>query len=351
MSIINFLANFRSFHGVIIASLSTLVIIVGGAVGFYLIEGWDFFDALYMTVITVSTVGYGEVRPLSPLGRIFAITLILIGSLVVGSFFAFTTTYFLEMNLSGNWFRRKMNRNIDRLYNHIIICGIGSVGEQVIAKFCQSHLNNFVVIEQRDEQLSALFEKWEGFKYFIQGDATDEDVLKRAGIERAKAIVTTLPTDASNLFVVVTAKILNPKVLIISRCLDQSAISKLRRAGADHVISPNIISGERMASVVLKPNIVSFLDNITLGEEQVSLSMEEVPISSFSHLVNKSLHEAQIPQKTGLMVIAIRSGQTNKFMFNPRSATILQADDVLIVLGSEHQVKSLILYVARRMKN
>ncbi len=343
-------SRLKSIRVLLIAAGITVLVVIIGAFGFSLIEGWDFSDALYMTVITVSTVGYGEVKPLSPAGRVFAITVIMVGSVVMGSFFAIITTWFLEMNLSGTWFRRKMMRNIDRLYNHTIICGAGNVGEQVVIRFCKANLNNFVVIEQRDDQLAALYEKIEGFKYFVQGDATDEDILNRAGIERARTVVTTLATDAANLFVVVTAKILNPKVTIISRCVEKSAVNKLRRAGADHVISPNIISGERMAAVVLKPHIVSFLDSLTLDEDQLSLSMEEVPITSFSHLVNLSLHQAQIPQKTGLMVIAIKAKNTEKYAFNPGSSTLLNADDVLIVLGTEDQIKTLIFYVAKRKK-
>ena len=187
----------KSIKGIYTALLVTSIVIITGTLGFIIIEKWSLFDALYMTIITISTVGYGEVKPLSHYGRMFAIVLIFFGSMMLGLSLAIITTFVLEVNLSGNWAKKKMQKDIDHLHNHYIICGAGNVGEHVIARFCKTYLN-FVVIEQREEQLASLNKKYEQMKYYFAGDATDEDTLRWAGIERAKGIITTLPNDAAN---------------------------------------------------------------------------------------------------------------------------------------------------------
>ncbi|OQY28656.1 MAG: hypothetical protein B6244_06315 [Candidatus Cloacimonetes bacterium 4572_55] len=339
---------FHAYQGLTISAIATLLTLIIGSVGFMAIEGWSFIDSFYMTIITLSTVGYGEVSPLSHEGRLFTIFLIVIGTVTIFVLIGVISSYFLEINLSGTFQRKRMLKKIEKLKDHYVICGAGSVGEQIIARFCHSKIK-FVVVEQRDEEIAALFEKYVDFKYFVLGDATDEDALNRAGIESAKGIITTLATDADNLFVTITAKDLSPGIKIVSRAVDPSAVKKLRRAGAHHVISPNIISGERMAAVIIKPNIVSFLDTITTDREDLSLLLEEVELLKNSRLVGMELSEAGIPRRTGLMVIAIKSGVTGKYTFNPLSTTRLNAYDVLIVLGTEPQIANLKSYVKKAL--
>lgn len=341
----HFIRIYESYHGIINGFLLVILLSGLGSIGFMVVEEWTFFDSFFMTIITLSTVGYNEVKPLTPAGRVVAIILIMIGTVVIFGMIGLIASRFTELNLSGFFQRKRMMKQIETLHDHYIVCGAGDVGEQIISRFCQARLH-FVVVEQRDEHLAVLYEKYEGFRYFVQGDATDEDILMNAGIQQARSIITTLPTDAANLFVVVTARDLNPKLQIISRAVDHSAISKLKRAGADHVISPNIISAERMAAVILKPNIVSFLDVITTDQANISLLMEEVTLTGRSHLVGKKLAEARIPQETGLMVIAIISGADRTYTFNPGSTSRLNVGDILIVLGTEAQVERLKKYAA-----
>ncbi len=334
------------YQSMILAVLAACVVLVVGTIGFKVIEGWSWFDSLYMSVITLATVGYGEVHPLSQLGRGFAIILILVGTAIIFASIGVMTSFFVELNFSKVFQQRRMMRKINQLENHYIICGADAVGEQVIERLIKAGVQ-FVIIEQKDVQLDALFMRFGDYTFFVQGDATDEDTLRSAGVERAKGLITTLPTDAANLFVVVTAKDLNPNMKIVSRAIEPSSISKLKKVGAHHVISPNIISAERMASVVLKPNVVSFLDTIITDDENMALLMEEVAIPAKSHLNGLTLAQARIPQETGLMVIAIKSGANGKFAFNPGSSAGLNTGDVLIVLGTDGQIGQLQVYAAR----
>jgi len=330
------------FRNVVVFFLLALAIILLGTIGYILIEHWSWLDAIYMTLITITTVGFGEVHPLSPVGKVLTL-LVLFGGVVAISLWISEITHFaVERELGSAFRRRKMQKEIGKLKNHVIICGAGETGRIVIREFLRSR-KTFVVIE-KDPEIAQLLHETYPQLLLIEGDATKDEVLLEAGIERARSVVTALSSDTENLFVTISAKTLNKKVQVVSRAVEEDTRSKLFQVGADHVISPNITEGMRMASVVLRPTVVSFLEVMTLGED-IDLLMEEVPIKKGAKLVDRTLAQLQIPQKIGLIVIAIRK-KDGSFIYNPKSTTLIECNDVLIVLGKPSQVDLLRNYVA-----
>ncbi len=266
-------------------TLLVLVMLIG-TVGFVFIEGWRPLDALYMTTITLSTVGFQEVHPLSPAGRIFTIFLIIsglgifiFGVSAVGSFIA-------EGQLSGLVRRRRMENRIQGMSNHFIVCGMDETGQRIIEEFQRAHAP-FVVIERDKEKIEKFNVSPE--IVVLEGDATEDEVLIKAGIERAQGLVTALALDTDNLFVVISARHINPQLRIVAQATDEANLYKMKKAGANNVISPNSIGGFRMASIMLRPTVVSFLDVMTSGDPDVSLRMEEVTIPPDSHMDRKTL--------------------------------------------------------------
>ncbi len=322
-------------------TLVVLVILVGTA-GFVLIEGWQPLDALYMTTITLSTVGFKEVNQLGPAGRIFTIFLIFSGLGVFVFGLTVVSSFILEGHLGGLVRRHRMERKIKDINNHFIICGMGETGKHVLEEFKKAHVP-FVVIEKDRAQIEKLESYPEAI--CIEGDATEDEVLSKAGIERAQGLVTALPLDTDNLFVVLSARHINPNLRIVARGTDEATLYKMKKAGANNVISPNTIGGLRMASIMLRPTVVAFLDVMSRGESDVSLRLEEVKLPAGSHLDKKSLNEAKIPQETGLMIIAIKKKGEHSFIYNPTSNTTLSVGDTLIVLGNLEQVEKIHHYI------
>lgn len=323
--------------------LVMIIIIFLGTVGFSIVENWNWLDSLYMTLITVTTVGFGEVHPLSENGRIITL-LILVGGLITFSVGVSTLTRFVvEKELGGILWRRRMEKDIKNIKNHVIICGGGDTGKITIKEFIRSK-QKFVLIEKDPETINQLREIFPEM-LIVEGDATKDEVLQEAGIENAKGVITTLSSDTENLFVTISAKTLNKNIQMVARAVDEDTQSKLYQVGADYVIAPNIIEGLRMASVMLRPTVVSFLEVMTLGED-IDLFLEEVLIQSAAKMKDKTLAEAQIPQKIGLIVIAMRKND-GKFLYNPKSDTMLEAGDVLIVLGKPSQVDKLRRYLIK----
>jgi len=312
-----------------------------GTAGYVIIEGWSILDALYMTAITVSTVGFGEVQNLSPFGRLFTIMLILAGLAVISLWGSQVASMVLHRELQDLFRRRRMEKVIRKLEGHIIICGGGEAGRRVIEEFTKAR-QKFVVIERDAEAIQQIQEMFPDV-LVIQGDATRDEVLEQANIKRARGLIAALPEDTENLFVVISAKGLNPNLEVVARATEPHTQEKLFRVGADHVISPRVIEGLRMASVMLRPTVVSFLDVMMRGED-VTLRLEEVPVPEGAKLAGRTLAEVQIPQKTGLMVIAMRRAD-GRFTFNPRSESRMHVGDVLIVLGEPEQVDRLRTYV------
>jgi voltage-gated potassium channel len=313
--------------------LLVFVISVGG---YKLILDISLIDAIYMTAITVSTVGYGEVAEMTTLSKLFTIGVIFSGLSIVAYGFTSVVTIFFEGEFQVAWRRKKMLKKIDELRDHYIVCGAGEVGQIVIEQFRQKGLD-FVVIEKNEERSNELVE--EGV-LVIKDDATSEDALMKARLMDAKSIVCTLSNDAENVFTVLTARQINPKIYIIAKAIEKGAHGKLLRAGANNTISPNEIGGRRIAAMVIRPTIKSFLDIITQIDE-VSLDMEEVSICAGSEMAGNTLGESRIPERSGLIVLAIRKSGENRLRFNPNSATILHEGDIMMVLGRSTQVDNL----------
>ncbi len=321
-----------------------LVIVAFGAFGYRLIEGWGYHDSLYMAVTTVTAVGYQEVHPLSVPGRALTMVLIVFGISGLGIWWGLITALILELDLAGLLRRRKIMKEVSEMKNHIIVCGGGRMGRVVIEEMKRSH-RSFVLVESKEERLSDLFKQHSDL-HVIEGDATKEQTLISAGIDRAAGLAACLPNDADNLLVCLTARGLCPSLTIVARAVDEETIDKLTRAGADHAISPNITGGVRIASMLLRPSVVNFLDVATTGVGDVTLRLEESEIPSNSPLAGVSLAEARIPQRTGLMVLALRRGaRTGPAQYNPGPDTRLEAGDVMIVLGQLEQVQRLRDYV------
>jgi voltage-gated potassium channel len=310
-------------------------VLFGATVGYMLIEGWSLLDAAYMTVITVGTVGYAEVHPLSDLGRLFTMAVIFAG---FGAMFLFVGT-FVDFVFEGHWREfvegRRMERAVASLENHNIVAGLGRVGS-VVARSLAEEGVPFVCIDQDDDAIArADASGWP----IIAGDATEQDTLVRAGIERASSLVTTLDTDADNLYVTFTSRSLNPDLFIVARSADESNEVRLAQAGANRVITPNEVSGRRMATMVLHPIVSDFLDLVTHGDE-VEYQLREIRLAPGSPYAGKTIAEARVREATGAYVLAIQSRE-GKINTNPSPDSVMQPHDKLVVLGTEQQLEAL----------
>lgn len=306
-----------------------------GTLGYVLIEGWPAFDALYMTVITLTTVGYLEVHPLSPAGRAFTMLLALGGIFTV----FYVAGDFIRRMVSGEvarlFGRQRMERQLAALRNHMIVCGFGRMGRFVCEQFSAAGLP-FVLVEQKAELL-------EGFRMPhgipLHGDATSEEVLRRAGVDRARALVTAAASDADNLYITMTARLLNDRLLIVARAEDEAAEKKLKRAGASRAVLPYAIGGQRVAQAVLRPNVVDFIELAT-KTEHLELQIEETEIVKGSGLAGQSLKESAVRQDLGIIIVAIKKPE-GRMVFNPAPSTVLEAGDLLITLGHRQQLDRL----------
>lgn len=310
-------------------------IVLIGVTGYHFIEGWSFFDSLYMTVITLATIGYGETHPLTTQGRIFTIFLIFSGIGIIGYGLSVIASFVIEGELAGMIGRRRMQNNIEKLSNHYILCGAGETGRCIAQEFAKTK-TPFVVIDvnpHKIENISSLNAP------FIVGDATKDAVLISAGIKRAQGLVSSLHSDKDNVFVVLTARGLNKDLRIVSRVVEHESEHKLRIAGADTVVSPNAIGGLRMASVMIRPTVVGFLD--LMMREQNTIRIEEVKLIKNSSILGKTLKSSDVGHKTGLIVIAIKRVKSDKYIYNPKPDTAFEPEDTLVVMGDVNQVQSL----------
>lgn len=321
-------------------ALMMLIVMVGGTVGYKLIGGPDasWLDCLYMTVITVLTVGYAEVVPgvETPIGRIFTIVLIVGGVAVLGYGLSTVTAVIVEGELLDILERRRMDREIARLNNHYIVCGAGRTGEHIIDELVKTQRPT-VVVDVDEERLRYINEIYK--VPYVVGDATDEGVLIRAGIERARGLLTALSTDPDNLYVVITARGLNPDIRIVSRAVEPAAYEKLKRAGADAVVDPNHIGGLRMASEMIRPTVVSFLD-VMLRDLEETYRIEEVTVQPGSEIAGKRLSDLRLPERTGALVLACKRGDAD-FQYQPPADTMVEPGTTLVVLGSVESMKKL----------
>ncbi len=316
-----------------LALLTLVLIILVGSLGYMWIEGMDTIDAVYMTVITIATVGYGEVNPLSHAGRIFTIGLILTGmattAWAVGSGVELLVGRTLWLSLQ----RRKMDQLLKTIDNHYIICGYGRMGRQV-ARDLRARDEAFVVVDVIDEKEERAYEDQVPF---VNGNATRDEVLLRAGIERAKGIVTAIGDDAENVLAVLTARGLNANLLIVARGTDEAIASKLRRAGADRVVSPYAIGSHRMALALMQPTAHDFMGRI-FDLEDLAIDIGELRINPGSPLAGKTIAETLLKKKWDLIVLAIRVSDQEEFIISPRSDLRIAEGDILIVFGSPSKI-------------
>ena len=299
-----------------------------GIVGYMFIEGWDFNDSLYMTAITLSTVGYGEVKPLSYGGRLFTIILILLG---VGSFFyvfGVLVDAFLEGHIKGFLERRKMDKQIGALSGHYVVCGYGRIGKTIAHSLHERGLP-VVVIENDPEAIEEV--RRDGILW-VEGDATRDEVLKQARVEKAKGVVCVLKSDADNVYITITARWLNPGLLIVARASDPRAETKMIQAGADRVISPYEIGARRMALAILQPTVTEFLD-LAVHSTRFGLSIEQVEIASGSILTGKSLKDAALRQQYGVTILAVQD-PAKELILSPGPDFQLKEGLILVALGS-----------------
>jgi voltage-gated potassium channel len=310
-------------------------VLLSGVTGYSIIEGWSLFDSLYMTVITIASVGYGEVHPLTCAGRIFTIFLILSGSATLIYGLSILTAFIVEGDLTDILRRRKMTRAIAALEKHFIVCGMSSTGRYVIDELKKAG-RSFVVIDRDPERTRQLCD--EGVLN-IEGDATNDAVLQAANIGTAAGLLTTLHADSDNLFVVVTARGLNPSLKIIAKAINEESERKLRQVGADSVVMPNFIGGLRMASEMIRPSVVNFLDTMLRSHDK-TLRVEEIRIPYDSPLHGKSLADSAILDMEGVTVVAVSDGKS-PYSFNPSRERCLSGGDVVIVMGVVENIMQL----------
>lgn len=321
---------------IIIAIALLGIIVISGTIGFMLIQKWSFFDSLYMTIITIGTVGFREVRELTSMGRIFTIGLIVVGISVAGYAVATLSAFIIEGEIKNLFKGRKMNKQITKLNNHIIVCGYGKTGGEIVNELKKSN-KHFVVIETDEHKAEEL--KNQGYLVLV-GNATEDEILEQAGVNQAEVLVATLSNDADNVYVVLTARGMNPDIRIIARAVDEISSKKLIRAGADKVVSPYSIAGKRMARLISSPGIVDFLEVMVMSQE-LELMIEEVTIQQGSPLIKKLLHESNIRAETdGAYVIGIKKGD-EKIVVNPPGDTRLDEGHILYVLGNNAQIEKL----------
>lgn len=314
--------------------LSIIVILLAGTVGFHLIEGWSWFDGLYMTLITLTTVGYGEVHSLSPTGRIFNAVILATGFLAVGATLALLTETLLAFEMGSFFSRRRMEKEIARLRDHFIICGAGRVGRSV-ANELRAYTAPFLIIEKDAAQTQWAMD--EGIPVVI-GTAANEDVLSHARIEHARGLISAVTSDAENLYIVLTARGMRPDLRIIARVSEEEAIPKLRRAGANEVLSPYRGVGRRIAQLLLRPHVIDFLESAVYGTER-DLQIEEVQVGPSSPLVEKTLSQCEL-SKTGVILLGLKK-PAGPLTFNPGPETVVHAGDYLIAIGRTEHLKQL----------
>ncbi len=318
----------------VIALLLAPAVLVIGTAGFMIVEGWPLLDAAYMTVITVWTVGFQEVHPLSPAGRVFAMALILGGvgvlAFAVGTF----VEYMVEGHLREMLEERRMKKTMDELSGHHVIAGLGRVGS-VVAKALAEEGADFVVIDRDEEVLAGAHAA--GWLH-VHGEATDEAVLLAAGVERAASLVCALDTDADNTFVTLTARTMNPALRVVARSSTESAEQTLRRAGAERVITPSVIGGRRMAAMVLHPVVSSYLELVT-HSDQIPFRIEEFEVPNGSAVAGMPVSQAGVRERTGAHILAVISAEGAVAEVRPE--LVLRDGDRLIALGSPEQLEAL----------
>lgn len=318
-----------------VALFLVAIVLLFGVLGYRFISNYSWIDALYMTIITVTTVGFSEVRPMGPEGKIFTVLLILTSVFTVGFAISVVTEYILSRNSLQILKKRRVKKTIDNLSNHVVVCGFGRNGMQASERL-KAYGRPFVIVEKDKE----VIDKYEDEVLFVEGDANDDEILINAGIERAQFLITALPDDAANLFVVLSARQLNKRLFIISRASLVNSQKKLLLAGANKVIMPDKIGGDHMASLVVMPDLITFMDKLSMEGEHTT-NLEEVAIEDFADQVDcNSLRDLDLRKKTGCTIIGYIAPD-GEYIINPEADLKLQPKSKVIVLGRPEQIKKL----------
>jgi voltage-gated potassium channel len=319
-----------------LALLLGVLLIAAGTVGYVGIDHYSTMDALYMTIITLSTVGYGEVKPLDGAGRIFTMVLILGGIGTAAWVFTTVIEVFVSEQTVRMIARKRMDRVVDAMHDHYIVCGYGRIGQEIAQGYTQDRVN-FVVVEREPSRLELL--RTQGVPH-VEGDAADDEALKSAGIDRAAALIAVTPTDAVNTFIVLSARGLRQDLYIVARADSTQNEAKLYRAGATKVVSPHVLGGRWMAITAINPAVTDFITAMT-ELDHTKYQLHEFTVSRETGFVNKTFGQAQIKEQTGALVVAVRRGHTHQFIPNPPGILELLPGDALVALGNRKQLTAL----------
>jgi voltage-gated potassium channel len=317
------------------ALLLILLVIILGTLGYYFLEGWPLLDGFYMTIITIFTVGFREVQTLTLRGQVFTVFIILAG---VGTLlYAFTQLGDMVFGggMSQLLWRKKMERQIRRLKDHYIICGYGRMGHTVVDRFSAEKVP-YVVIEIREERAASLAQDQKVL--VITGDATQEEVLVEAGVKRARALAALLPTDADNLYLTLTAKLINPAIFVLAKALEEEGEKKILQIGANRTVSPYKVGGLKIAQALLRPTLVDFMDLI-IRRQEISLAIEEITVPKNAKIAGHSLADSQIRKQANVIVVAVKKPGMD-INFNPSPDITIETGDTLLVLGDEASEKN-----------
>jgi len=318
-----------------LALISLTIVVAAGTAGFHLIEHWSWFDGFYMTLTTMTTIGYGEIHPLSHVGRIFN-SFLIVASVLAACFTIGTLTHsLLEFEFGKAFGRRRMERELAKLSNHYIVCGAGRVG-RTVTRALRARTQNCVLIEK--DTVRARWAEEEKIPVIV-GNASSEENLAKAHIERAAGLVAAVSSDPENLYIVLTARGMRPDLKIIARASEEEATSKLMRAGASQVLSPYFFIGNRIAQLLLRPNVLDFIDT-AIGTERLDIEIGEVRVSEGSELAGKSFADSAIREQAGVIVLAVKNA-AGAMTFNPPPSAQIRPGDCLIVIGGDAQLKKL----------
>ncbi|PHR11069.1 MULTISPECIES: potassium channel family protein [Aequorivita] len=319
-----------------VALFLLLVVFMTGVIGFRFFSDYSWIDAFYMTVITITTVGYGEVMPLSPGEKVFVSLLIISSIFIVGYAISVITEYILSKNI-GILRQKKVQKKLESMHGHIIVCGYGRNGKQAVQKLL-AYKRPFVIIEKDEEVIDRFSDEK---NLFILGNAIEDDVLLKAGIKKASTLICATPNDADNLFIVLSARQMNKNLKIISRASEETSYKKLKLGGADNVIMPDKIGGDHMASLVVVPDLVEFLDNLTVSGQHDSINVEQIPFENMCpDGKEQAIKELDVRKKTGCSIIGYRS-PTGEYIVNPEPSLVLQKSSKLILIGRPEQIENL----------
>jgi voltage-gated potassium channel len=322
-----------------------LFAVCAGTVGFHIIEGYSLFDGFYMTLITITTVGYQELQPLSHAGRVFNSFLILFGVTAVFLAVGGMTQTVIELELQDRFGERRKKRMIDKLHDHFIVCGFGRVGRNASYEL-QRRGASFLVVDRNEERVQRALHAG---MLAVEADATRDESLREVGVLRARGLIAALPGDAENLFIILSAKTLNPKLTVVTRASEEEAAEKLRRAGADTVFAPYTMAGHRLAQALIRPHVTEFLDFATKNTD-LKVTLEQVQVAPETEFEGKTIEQMAGRRELGVIVLAVRKSD-GQMVFNPPSDTTISGGDFLIVMGEQPKLQNLEKMLTRQRRS